>query len=373
MYQIKKESKVCIRPIITTTNFNNYRPVFKAGPKVNSLNNKSKLPEETVSDQNPSTTTNPDVSVKSTSKDNYGYNKEIVEEIGPDGKTYYYLVDREYEPYARIDSVSPRDPLGIYFKEIDKYPLLTDEEELEVAKRMIENNDEEARLKLIRSNLRFVVSVAKRYMDRGIPILDLINDGNLGLIRATKSYDYTRGFKFCTYANNWVEAYIRQAIGDTVRTVRVPASMQNKISKIKKATAELERELSRHPTIQEIADKIGLPEAKIKAAIRADRKQVSLDKPLHPEDSRNVIDTIASIDFPVFTKEEDVIDEMRLKKVMTVFKQLSETDQEILKLKFGLKSRVGKTWSQVADICNITENQAKLALRRLKKLCKSAV
>lgn len=367
---------MCIRPIITTADYyRNSVPVFKAGRPKNLVGKKSKSPAKSeMPDKDYLSEFEQEFSKKEPVKGNYYYNKDIVEQTGADGKTYFFLEDKKQRQTERIDSVAATDPLGIYFQQIDRYPLLSTTEEYEIAKKLCENKDENARQILINSNLRFVVSTAKRYTGMGLPILDLIQEGNLGLNRATEMFDYKKGTKFCTYAVKWIESYIRTAIYDNSRTIRLPVSVLDRVNDIKKTTAELGRELGRAPALYEIADKLNLPEEKIKSALRAIKKIVSIDAPVSSDnDSKKVMDFIPSEQSAILSSGLDDHDWKRLRIVNYFFKTLGHIERMVLNFKFGINGKTQKTSEEIASICNISvEDVSKIekrALKYLKKHC----
>ena len=357
-----------IDPTNTIISQYNSKPVFRAGSSKNKTfvgdlkyRLRKDLPEKET----------PGVALNEQSKSDV-YDKNIVEETGLDGRTYFFLEDRE--PQQKIDPRKSEDTLGLYFKQIDKYPLLSVEEEREIAKKMCETNDEKARQLLINSNLRFVVKMAKKYMDMGLPLLDLIQEGNLGLIRATETFDYKLGNKFCSYAVWYIEQYIINSIKNTGRTIRLPISQIDQINKIKSAVVKLTKELGRPPSKEEIANELGISENKILFALKSMKNTISLDSPIRPdEDSKKLVDFIP-IKTDVSSNELSDLDIARWDYVERIFDKLSPMEQDVLKLRFGFDDGEAKSKPQIASIYGLTKYKIgrieRNALKYLRQQCK---
>ena len=219
-----------------------------------------------------------------------GVDFNSIEPVEEDDDT---IAIEEPKTQESLNSVNSDDSVRIYLQQIGKIPLLTPEEELEVAKKIYETQSEIARKVLINANLRLVVSIAKKYIGRGLSFLDLIQEGNMGLIKATEKFDYTKGYKFSTYATWWIQQSITRAIADKARIIRLPIHLIESINKIKKATMDLTTELGRIPVKQEIADKMGIPVSKLTSIIKATQSTISIDTPTgQKDDSNKIIDYI---------------------------------------------------------------------------------
>ena len=208
--------------------------------------------------------------------------------LGSQKKTSFWLMQTNEEiglisDVDILEGVSTEDPVRMYLKEIGNVPLLSGEEEVELAKR-VEQGDEEAKKKLTEANLRLVVSIAKKYVGRGMPFLDLIQEGNMGLMKAVDKFDYTKGYKFSTYATWWIRQAITRGIADTGRTIRVPVHMVETINKTLRMTRTLLQELGREPTPEEVAARLNVPVARVREVLKISRDPVSLDTPIGEED-----------------------------------------------------------------------------------------
>ena len=290
------------------------------------------------------------------------YDKNIVEETGSDGQTYISLEERE--PLPRIDIHKSEDSIGLYFKQINKYPLLSVEEERALTKKMCETNDEKAKQLLINSNLRFVVKMAKKYMGMGVPLLDLIQEGNLGLMRATETFDYKLGNKFCSYAVWYIEQYIINSIKNNGRTIRLPISQIEQINKIKGAVVKLTKELGRHPSKEEIIDELGISEKKLSFALKSMKNTISLDAPIRPDDndSKKLIEFIP-YNPNISANEMGDLDVTRWDYVKRLFERLSPLEQDVLKLKFGFNGGAGMSRPQIASSYGVPKS----AIRRIER------
>lgn len=231
------------------------------------------------------------------------------------------------------DGVSLDDPVRMYLKEIGKVPLLSPEEEIELAKRM-ELGDENARKRLAEANLRLVVSIAKRYVGRGMQFLDLIQEGNLGLIKAVEKYDYSKGFKFSTYATWWIRQAITRAIADQARTIRIPVHMVETINRLIRTSRQLLQELGREPTPEEIAEKMEMPVDRVREIMKISQDPVSLETPIGEEEDSHLGDFIQDdhVQVPVDAATYTLLHE----QLMEVLDTLTEREQKVLRLRFGL-------------------------------------
>lgn len=274
-----------------------------------------------------------------------------------------------------LNSVNSDDSVRIYLQQIGKIPLLSAEEELEVAKKIYETQSEIARKVLINANLRLVVSIAKKYIGRGLSFLDLIQEGNMGLIKATEKFDYTKGYKFSTYATWWIQQSITRAIADKARIIRLPIHLIESINKIKKATMDLTTELGRIPVKQEIADKMGISVAKLTSIIKSTQSTISIDTPTgQKDDSNKIIDYI--VDESTIAPESLVSQESMLDDIKGMLEQLSPKERDVLILRFGLNNDGNKkTLDEIGSIYGVSRERIRQienrAISKLKKLCKN--
>ena len=264
------------------------------------------------------------------------------------------------------EGVSIEDPVRMYLKEIGKVPLLSAEEEIELAKRM-ELGDEEAKKKLAEANLRLVVSIAKRYVGRGMLFLDLIQEGNLGLIKAVEKFDYRKGYKFSTYATWWIRQAITRAIADQARTIRIPVHLVETINKLVRVSRQLLQELGREPTPQAIAKEMDMPVDKVREILKISQEPVSLETPIGEEEDSHLGDFIQDDNVPVpadaaaFTLLREQLDE--------VLSTLTEREQKVLKLRFGLDDGRARTLEEVGQEFNVTRERIRqIEAKALRKL-----
>ncbi len=274
-----------------------------------------------------------------------------------------------------LNTVNSDDSVRIYLQQIGKIPLLSAQEELEVAKKIYETQSEIARKVLINANLRLVVSIAKKYIGRGLSFLDLIQEGNMGLIKATEKFDYTKGYKFSTYATWWIQQSITRAIADKARIIRLPIHLIESINKIKKATMDLTTELGRIPNKQEIADKMGITVAKLTSIIKSTQSTISIDTPTgQKDDSNKIIDYI--VDESTITPDSLVSQESMLDDIKNMLEQLSQKERDVLILRFGLNNDGNKkTLDEIGSIYGVSRERIRQienrAISKLKKLCKN--
>lgn len=274
-----------------------------------------------------------------------------------------------------LNSVNSDDSVRIYLQQIGKIPLLTPDEELEVAKKIYETQSEIARKVLINANLRLVVSIAKKYIGRGLSFLDLIQEGNMGLIKATEKFDYTKGYKFSTYATWWIQQSITRAIADKARIIRLPIHLIESINKIKKATMDLTTELGRIPVKQEIADKMGISVSKLTSIIKSTQSTISIDTPTgQKDDSNKIIDYI--VDESTAAPDSLVSQESMLDDIKGMLEQLSQKERDVLILRFGLNNDGNKkTLDEIGSIYGVSRERIRQienrAISKLKKLCKN--
>ena len=231
-----------------------------------------------------------------------------------------------------LEGVSTEDPVRMYLKEIGNVPLLTSEEEVELAKR-VEQGDEEAKKKLTEANLRLVVSIAKKYVGRGMPFLDLIQEGNMGLMKAVDKFDYTKGYKFSTYATWWIRQAITRGIADTGRTIRVPVHMVETINKTLRMTRTLLQELGREPTPEEVAERLGVPVSRVREVLKISRDPVSLDTPIGEEDDSHLGDFIE--DDTALSPADSAAFSMLKEELSKALESLTERERQVVKLRNG--------------------------------------
>ncbi len=272
------------------------------------------------------------------------------------------------------EEVGIDDPVKLYLKEIGKIGLLTPEEEIELAKR-IEKGDQEAKDKLMKANLRLVVSIAKRYVGRGLLFLDLIQEGNLGLLRAVEKFDYRKGYKFSTYATWWIRQAITRAIADQARTIRIPVHMVETINKLMRISKELVQELGREPTPKEIAERMGLSEQKVKDILKIAQEPISLEKPIGKEEDSHLGDFLPDEDSPAPPKvTSNILLREHLEELLS---GLSERERDVLKLRFGLEDGHPHTLEEVGKKFNVTRERIRQieakALRKLKHPSRSKI
>lgn len=283
-----------------------------------------------------------------------GVDFNSIEPVEEDDDT---IAIEEPKTQESLNSVNSDDSVRIYLQQIGKIPLLTPEEELEVAKKIYETQSEIARKVLINANLRLVVSIAKKYIGRGLSFLDLIQEGNMGLIKATEKFDYTKGYKFSTYATWWIQQSITRAIADKARIIRLPIHLIESINKIKKATMDLTTELGRIPVKQEIADKMGIPVSKLTSIIKATQSTISIDTPTgQKDDSNKIIDYI--VDESTIAPDSLVSQESMLDDIKGMLEQLSQKERDVLILRFGLNNDGNKkTLDEIGSIYGVSRER----------------
>jgi RNA polymerase primary sigma factor len=265
-----------------------------------------------------------------------------------------------------LEGVSTEDPVRMYLKEIGNVPLLSSEEEVELARR-VEQGDEEAKKKLTEANLRLVVSIAKKYVGRGMPFLDLIQEGNMGLMKAVDKFDYTKGYKFSTYATWWIRQAITRGIADTGRTIRVPVHMVETINKTLRMTRTLLQELGREPTPEEVADRLNVPVARVREVLKISRDPVSLDTPIGEEDDSHLGDFIE--DDTALSPSDSAAFSMLRAELNTALESLTEREREVVMLRFGLKDGRARTLEEVGKEFNVTRERIRqIEAKALRKL-----
>lgn len=264
------------------------------------------------------------------------------------------------------DGVSIEDPVRMYLKEIGKVPLLSAEEEIDLAKRM-ELGDQEAKKRLAEANLRLVVSIAKRYVGRGMLFLDLIQEGNLGLIKAVEKFDYRKGYKFSTYATWWIRQAITRAIADQARTIRIPVHMVETINKLIRVSRQLLQELGREPTPEEIAEEMAMPVERVREILKISQEPVSLETPIGEEEDSHLGDFIQDDNVPV--PADAAAFTLLKEQLVEVLGTLTEREQKVLRLRFGLDDGRARTLEEVGKEFNVTRERIRqIEAKALRKL-----
>ena len=275
-------------------------------------------------------------------------------------------VDMEKIDLSVPDGISIEDPVRMYLKEIGKVPLLSADEEVELAKRMAEG-DEDAKKRLAEANLRLVVSIAKRYVGRGMLFLDLIQEGNLGLIKAVEKFDYHKGFKFSTYATWWIRQAITRAIADQARTIRIPVHMVETINKLIRVSRQLLRELGREPTPEEIAAELDMPVERVREILKISQEPVSLETPIGEEEDSHLGDFIQDDNVPV--PAEAAAQTLLKEQLDEVLDTLTEREQKVLRLRFGMDDGRARTLEEVGKEFDVTRERIRqIEAKALRKL-----
>ncbi len=265
------------------------------------------------------------------------------------------------------DGVSMDDPVRMYLKEIGQIPLLSAEEEIELAKRMSEG-DEEAKRQLAEANLRLVVSIAKRFAGHGMQLLDLVQEGNLGLIKAVEKFDYTKGFKFSTYATWWIKQAITRSIADQARTIRIPVHMVETMNRVTRTSRQLMQELGREPRPEEIGERLGMPSEKVQEILKISQEPVSTETPVGEEDDSHLGDFIRDDHMPM--PDEAATYSILKEQLLEVLATLTDREQKVLRLRFGLDDGHARTLEEVGREFHVTRERIRQieakALRKLK-------
>ena len=275
-------------------------------------------------------------------------------------------VDVENIDLSVPEGVSIEDPVRMYLKEIGKVPLLSAEEEIELAKRM-EEGDEAAKKRLAEANLRLVVSIAKRYVGRGMLFLDLIQEGNLGLIKAVEKFDYRKGYKFSTYATLWIRQAITRAIADQARTIRIPVHMVETINKLIRVSRQLLQELGREPQPEEIAEKMDMSVDRVREILKISQEPVSLETPIGEEEDSHLGDFIQDDNVPV--PADAAAFTLLKEQLVEVLNTLTDREQKVLRLRFGLDDGRARTLEEVGKEFNVTRERIRqIEAKALRKL-----
>ena len=264
------------------------------------------------------------------------------------------------------DGISIEDPVRMYLKEIGKVPLLSAEEEIDLAKRL-ELGDQEAKKRLAEANLRLVVSIAKRYVGRGMLFLDLIQEGNLGLIKAVEKFDYRKGFKFSTYATWWIRQAITRAIADQARTIRIPVHMVETINKLIRVSRQLLQELGREPTPEEIAEEMNMPADRVREILKISQEPFSMETPIGEEEDSHLGDFIEDDNMPA--PADAAAFTLLKEQLVEVLGTLTEREQKVLRLRFGLDDGRARTLEEVGKEFNVTRERIRqIEAKALRKL-----
>jgi len=258
------------------------------------------------------------------------------------------------------------DPVKVYLKEIGRVPLLTPEEEIELAIR-ISDDDPKAKQRLAEANLRLVVSIAKRYVGRGMQFLDLIQEGNLGLIKAVDKFDYTKGFKFSTYATWWIRQAITRAIADQARTIRIPVHMVETINKVKKVQSQLLHKNGQEPSVEDLAAELDMPQDKVREILKVAQEPISLESPIGEEEDSHLGDFIPDYDAPV--PEEAATHTLLKEQLNEVLATLTPREAKVLSLRFGIEDGRPRTLEEVGKEFNVTRERIRqIEAKALRKL-----
>ena len=294
-------------------------------------------------------------------------NIEIIEDFTIDTDLSLPLESADdLEMSLSTEGIAIDDPVKIYLKEIGRVPLLSAEEEIELAERMAQG-DPKARKRLSEANLRLVVSIAKRYVGRGMQFLDLIQEGNLGLIKAVEKFDHTKGFKFSTYATWWIRQAITRAIADQARTIRIPVHMVETITKVKKVTSQLLHKNGHDPSPDEIAEELEMPVERVREIMRIAQDPVSLETPIGEEEDSHLGDFIPDDDAPAPAEAASLI--LLKEQLGEVLSTLTEREEKVLRLRFGLEDGRSRTLEEVGKEFNVTRERIRqIEAKALRKL-----
>ncbi|MBR6102855.1 MAG: RNA polymerase sigma factor RpoD [Ruminococcus sp.] len=302
-------------------------------------------------------------------------NIEIIDDIVPDDTLVLVNPEDEMSPDdvdigLSTDGIAIDDPVKIYLKEIGRVPLLTSEEEIQLAEKMSGSNEKEAssaRKRLAEANLRLVVSIAKRYVGRGMSFLDLIQEGNMGLIKAVEKFDYTKGFKFSTYATWWIRQAITRAIADQARTIRIPVHMVETITKVKKVSSQLLHENGHDASAEEIAERLEMSVERVREIMRIAQDPVSLETPIGEEEDSHLGDFIPDEEAPA---PAEAASQVLLKEQLDqVLSTLTDREERVLRLRFGLEDGRARTLEEVGQQFNVTRERIRqIEAKALRKL-----
>ena len=272
----------------------------------------------------------------------------------------------KFEKSLSAEGVSIDDPVKVYLKEIGSFPLLSLEEEVELAEKILQG-DSFAKKKLAEANLRLVVSIAKRYVGRGMLFLDLIQEGNLGLIKAVEKFDHTKGFKFSTYATWWIRQAITRAIADQARTIRIPVHMVETINKVKKVQSQLLHKNGQEPSVEDLAEELDMPQEKVREILKVAQEPISLESPIGEEEDSHLGDFIPDSDAPV--PEEAATHALLKEQLGEVLATLTPREAKVLSLRFGIEDGRPRTLEEVGKEFNVTRERIRqIEAKALRKL-----
>ena len=293
---------------------------------------------------------------------------EVVD-VGDDVDGEEVLTESNVEKFEKSlasEGVSVDDPVKVYLKEIGSFPLLSLDEEIELAERIMQG-DEKAKKRLAEANLRLVVSIAKRYVGRGMLFLDLIQEGNLGLIKAVEKFDHTKGFKFSTYATWWIRQAITRAIADQARTIRIPVHMVETINKVKKVQSQLLHKNGQEPSVEELAAELDMPHDKVREILKVAQEPISLESPIGEEEDSHLGDFIPDYDAPV--PEEAATHTLLKEQLNEVLSTLTPREAKVLSLRFGIEDGRPRTLEEVGKEFNVTRERIRqIEAKALRKL-----
>jgi RNA polymerase primary sigma factor len=293
-------------------------------------------------------------------------NIEIMDDLAIDDLTLDAALGDDFDLALGADGIAIDDPVKIYLKEIGSVPLLTPEEEIELSERMAQG-DSRAKKRLAEANLRLVVSIAKRYVGRGMQFLDLIQEGNLGLIKAVEKFDHTKGFKFSTYATWWIRQAITRAIADQARTIRIPVHMVETITRVKKASSQLLHKNGHDPSPEEIAELTELPVERVREIMRIAQDPVSLETPIGEEEDSHLGDFIPDDDAPAPADAASLI--LLKEQLGEVLHTLTDREEKVLRLRFGLEDGRSRTLEEVGKEFRVTRERIRqIEAKALRKL-----
>lgn len=293
-------------------------------------------------------------------------NIEIIDDFTPDSEELKITTADDLESALSTEGIAIDDPVKIYLKEIGRVPLLSTDEEIQLAERMA-RGDVTAKKRLSEANLRLVVSIAKRYGGRGMQFLDLIQEGNLGLIKAVEKFDHTKGFKFSTYATWWIRQAITRAIADQARTIRIPVHMVETITKVKKVSTQLLHENGHDPTAEEIAERLNYPVEKVREIMRIAQDPVSLETPIGEEEDSHLGDFIPDDDAPAPAEAASLT--LLKEQLDKILGTLTEREAKVLRLRFGLEDGRSRTLEEVGKEFEVTRERIRqIEAKALRKL-----
>ena len=296
-----------------------------------------------------------------------GANIEVID-VGDDEEEEV-LTEKNIEKFEKSlasEGVSIDDPVKVYLKEIGSFPLLTLDEEIELAEKILQG-DEKSKKRLAEANLRLVVSIAKRYVGRGMLFLDLIQEGNLGLIKAVEKFDHTKGFKFSTYATWWIRQAITRAIADQARTIRIPVHMVETINKVKKVQSQLLHKNGQEPSVEDLAEELDMPQDKVREILKVAQEPISLESPIGAEEDSHLGDFIPDYDAPV--PEEAATHTLLKEQLNEVLSTLTPREAKVLSLRFGIEDGRPRTLEEVGKEFNVTRERIRqIEAKALRKL-----